>query len=168
MTELMTQRAQERTKGCDVLPNRCPHPDTDLRAVGVIVAEQLRGRVLTNPQRPSRKHADRALRDLVKIRRSSNEVGTDLTDISRVRGFNRRFDGASNFQQPSVVRQWEGLESITVHEELEARFSRWRIGEHRHSLWHDRLVLCETWCTGCSKTAGTSGWQTQFSPALQL
>lgn len=43
MAELMAQGAQERSKRCDVFPNRCPHPDTDLHGIGVIVAEKLCG-----------------------------------------------------------------------------------------------------------------------------
>jgi hypothetical protein len=60
----------------------------------VIVAEKLCGRVLTNPKRPGRKHADAALRNLVEIRRSSKEIGTDLPDIICVFGFHGRFNGA--------------------------------------------------------------------------
>ena len=40
MAELMAQSAQECSKRSDVFANSCPHPDTNLHGIRVIVAEE--------------------------------------------------------------------------------------------------------------------------------
>jgi hypothetical protein len=137
MAELMAQSAQECSKRSDVFANSCPHPDTNLHGIRVIVAEEFRGRVLPNPKWSGCQHADAALRHLIKIRRSSNEVVTDLPDILHVFGFHGRFNRACNFCESSISRQRDDFEAITVHKEPEVCFTRWGVGEHRQSLWHD-------------------------------
>src|SRR5579863_2805125 len=67
MTELMAQGAEKSTKRCNVLPNCCPHPDTNLHGIRMIVPEKLSSRVLTDPERPGSKHTYGALRNLVEI-----------------------------------------------------------------------------------------------------
>lgn len=78
---------------------------------------------------------------MAEIGGRSKEVITDLPHILHVFGLHRRFNGTRNSYESLIFRQRDGFEAITIRKELEVRFTRWRVGEHRHSLWHESLVI---------------------------
>ncbi len=133
VAEFVTERAQERSEGCDLVSHRRSHPHPDHHGLGSVVSEKFHGPLFPHIQRPGGKHTDAAIWDLVEVRCSFEKIRAGAADLRDLRSRHCRVDRACNYGQRAVIRHYEGRDPLTPSQSL---------------LTYDANL---PWCWSCSR-----------------
>jgi hypothetical protein len=129
VTELVAQRAQEGSVGCNFLAHCCSHPQPDIQSAGVIVAKQFGCPVLADAQRSGSEYADSGRWHLVEFCCAGKELSTWSPDVGGFPRLHRGLDCTRDGSQKHVTRQVEGLVPVALVKARPVSISWWCVSE---------------------------------------
>ena len=125
LAEFVTERAQECSKGRDLLTHCRPHPHSDQHGFGIVVTEQLCRPIFADSQRSGCEHTDAAVRDFVELRCGLQKLSAGEAGVRTRSAAHRGFDGFRAREQASVLWQVERPNAVAFEETCAVRLA-WR------------------------------------------
>src|SRR5207237_4451223 len=127
VAEVVTQRAQERSKRGDVFENRRPQPNADQSRFRIVVAEQFRSPAsFAHPERPRCKYLDRRLTYPIEIGGGSYQLRTSSPHRCAIFVLHRGLDGPGWHYQAIVRWQFKLNEPVALVKLYRDRWLLWR------------------------------------------